>query len=124
MDPFVRKLVLRLFDEGAPLSRNRHFHTFDSPEGKQAMRISRRLKALQLDIAKCRDAGGDSRVVATRDGAGVVKVEIRLEHLRSTRLTTLDEVEFELLRQLPGVREALEEDPGDGSLVRTKRPAR
>lgn len=108
MDPFVRKLVLRLFDEGAPLSRNRHFHTFDSPEGKQAMRISRRLKALQLDIAKCREAGGASRVVATKDGAGVVRVEIKLEHLRSTRLTTLDEVEFELLRGLPGVREALE----------------
>ena len=109
MDPFVRKLVLRLFDEGAPLSRNRHFHTFESPEGKQAMRISRRLRALQLDIAKCKQAGGESRVVATRDGEGVVKVEIRLENLRSRRLTTLDEMEFELLRALPGVREALEQ---------------
>ena len=109
MDPFVRKLVLRLFDQGAPLSRNRHFHTFDSPEGKQAMRISRRLKALQLDIAKCMKAGGDSRVVATKDAQGAVKVEISLVHLRSKRLTTLDEVEFELLRNLPGVREALAE---------------
>ena len=111
MDPFVRKLVLRLFDEGAPLSRNRHFHTFDSPEGKQAMRISRRLKALQLDIAKCRQAGGASQVVATRDPEGVVKVEITLENLRSRRLTTLDEMEFELLRALPGVSEALEQPP-------------
>lgn len=109
MDPFVRKLVLRLFDEGAPLSRNRHFHTFDSPEGKQAMRISRRLKALQLDIEKCVKAGGDSKVVATRDAQGVVKVEISLVQLRSKRLTTLDEVEFELLRNLPGVRDALAE---------------
>ena len=109
MDPFVRKLVLRLFDEGAPLSRNRHFHTFESPEGKQAMRISRRLKALQLDIAKCREAGGDSRVLATRDGEGVVKVEIRLQHLRSTRMTVLDEMEFELLRQLPGVSALLDQ---------------
>jgi hypothetical protein len=112
MDPFVRKLVLRLFDEGAPLSRNRHFHTFDSPEGKQAMRISRRLRALQLDIAKCKDAGGDSRVVVTKDADGVVRVEIKLEHLRSTRFSTLDEVEFELLLSLPGVREALEVMPG------------
>lgn len=109
MDPFVRKLVLRLFDEGAPLSRNRHFHTFESPEGKQAMRISRRLKALQLDIAKCREAGGDSRVLATRDGNGVVKVEIRLQHLRSTRMTVLDEMEFELLRTLPFVSELLDQ---------------
>ncbi len=107
MDPFVRKLVLRLFDEGAPLSRNRHFHTFESPEGKKAMRISRRLKALQLDIAKCRDAGGASSVVATRDNEGVVKIEIRLAHLRSTRLTMLDEMEFELLKQLPGVKDLL-----------------
>lgn len=107
MDPFVRKLVLRLFDAGAPLSRNRHFHTFETPEGKQAMRISRRLRALALDIAKCRQAGGASRVVATKDGEGVVKIEIHLEHLRSTRLTTLEQTEFELLRQLPGVSEAL-----------------
>ena len=107
MDPFVRKLVLRLFDEGAPLSRNRHFHTFDSPEGKQAMRISRRLRALQADIARCRQAGGDSRVEATTSAEGVVKIEIRLEHLRSKRITTLDEAEFELLRNLPGVRDAL-----------------
>lgn len=107
MDPFVRKLVLRLLDEGAPLSRNRHFHTFESPEGKQAMRISRRLRALQGDIAKCIKAGGDSRVVATKDAQGVVKIEIRLEHLRSTRLTLLDEAEFELLGLLPGVRESL-----------------
>ena len=107
MDPFVRKLVLRLFDEGAPLSRNRHFHTFDSVEGKQAMRISRRLRALQADIAKCRQAGGDSRVEATRDAEGVVKIEIRLEHLRSKRFTTLETEEFELLCNLPGVRDAL-----------------
>lgn len=103
MDPFVRKLVLRLFDEGAPLSRNRHFHTFESPEGKQAMKISRRLKALQADIKKCRLAGGLSKVVATKGEDGVVKVEIRLENVRSTRHTTLDEMEYELLRQLPGV---------------------
>ncbi len=72
------------------------------------MRISRRLKALQLDIAKCKEAGGDSKVVATKNGEGVVKVEIRLEHLRSTRMTTLDEMELELLRQLPGVSELLD----------------
>lgn len=107
MDPFVRKLVLRLFDEGAPLSRNRHFHTFETPEGKQAMRISRRLRALQRDIAQCREAGGQSYVVATKDEGGAVKVEIHLQHLKTTRLTLLDEAEFELLGQLPGVREAL-----------------
>lgn len=107
MDPFVRKLVLRLFDEGAPLSRNRHFHTFESPEGKQAMRISKRLRALQGDIKKCREAGGDSQVIVTKDEAGGVKIEIHLQHLRTTRKTLLDEAEYELLGLLPGVRESL-----------------
>ena len=105
MDPFVRKLVLRLFDEGAPLSRNRHFHTFESPEGKQAMRISRRLRALQADLAKCHEAG--SPVSVTKTDEGEVKLELHLAHLKTTRLTTLDEAEFELLGMLPGVRDAL-----------------
>jgi hypothetical protein len=99
-------LVLRLFDEGAPLSRNRHFQTFETPEGKTAMRLSRRLRALQKDITTCRDAGGKPRVTKSETD-GVVKVEIAFEHLKSKRLTTLDEGEFELLRLLPGMRESL-----------------
>lgn len=107
MDPFVRKLVLRLLDEGAPLSRNRHFHTFESPEGRQALRISRRLRALQADLARCRTAGGAARVVATRAEDGQVTLEIHLGHLKTTRRTTLAAAEFELLGRLPGVRDAL-----------------
>ena len=41
MDPFVRRLVERLQDPEQPLSRNRHFHTFDSPEGRTALRVFR-----------------------------------------------------------------------------------
>lgn len=99
MDPFVRKLVLRIFDEGAPLSRNRHFHTFETDEGKRALRISKRLRALQADIVKCRKEGGESQVVSSRDG-DEVKVQISLKALKSTRQTTLDEAEYELLRRL------------------------
>lgn len=99
MDPFVRKLVLRIFDEGTPLSRNRHFHTFETDEGKRALRISRRLKALRADIVKCRAEGGESEIVTTRQGDDV-KVQISLKALRSTRQTTLEEAEFELLRRL------------------------
>lgn len=99
MDPFVRKLVLRIFDEGAPLSRNRHFHTFETDEGKRALRISRRLKALQADIAKCRKEGGESLIVTAREG-DEVKVQISIKALKSTRHTTLDEAEYELLRRL------------------------
>lgn len=102
MDPFVRKLVLRLFDQGTPLSRNRHFQTFETPEGKLAMRLSKRLRALQKDITTCRDAGGTPQVTRSeRDGD--VTVQIVLEHLKSRRTTRLDEAEFDLLRGLPGM---------------------
>lgn len=100
MDPFVRKLILRLLDEGRPLSRNRHFHTFESPEGKRAMRISRRLRALQKDIALCRGEGGEPVVRRETTDEGEVRVEIALQHLKSRRLTTLDEGEFELLSRM------------------------
>ena len=58
MDPFVRRLVERLNDPARPLSRNRHFHTFDNPDGQQALRIARRLHALRQDIEKCLREGG------------------------------------------------------------------
>ncbi len=101
VDPFVRKLVLRLFDEGAPLSRNRHFHTFETEEGRRALRISKRLKALRADITKCRAEGGDSRVTTERDGEDM-RVHIHLKSLHSTRHTTLDPGEYELLQLLLG----------------------
>ena len=100
MDPFVRKLVVRLFDEGQPLSRNRHFHTFETDEGKRAMRISKRLRALQRDIVQARGEGSEPRVHRATDENGVVKVEISLVHLKARRVTTLDEAEFELLGRL------------------------
>lgn len=110
MDPFVRRLVERLFDPAQPLSRNRHFHTFDNAEGRRALRISRRLKALQRDIAACHRAGGRARVRhAAQDGA--VTVEVRLEQLKTSRVTVLDGVEFELLCRLRGVQEALAASP-------------
>ncbi len=101
LDPFVHKLVLRLFDEGAPLSRNRHFHTFETEEGRRALRISRRLKALRADIARCRAEGGESVVKTEADG-DAVRVQIHLRSLRSTRQTTLEWAEYELLQRLLG----------------------
>ena len=100
MDPFVRRLVERLFDPAQPLSRNRHFHTFDNPEGRRALRISRRLKALQRDIEACQRAGGSAKVRHGEDQAGEMIVEVRLEQLKTSRVTVLDQVEFELLCRL------------------------
>ena len=57
MDPFVRRLVQRLHDPKRPLSRNRHFHTFATPEGQRALRTSRRLRSLQRDILACQASG-------------------------------------------------------------------
>ena len=107
MDPFVHRLVERLLDTSKPLSRNRHFHTFETPEGKRAMRITRRLLALQRDIRACRDDGGRSRVGQQTLDDGEVQVEVRLEHLKTLRTTLLDPSEYELLLRLPEMREAL-----------------
>lgn len=99
MDVFVRKLVLRLLDEGAPLSRNRHFHTFETEEGKRALRLSKRLKALRDDITRCRAEGSEPEIITERAG-DAVRVRISLKALRSTRHTTLEQAEYELLQRL------------------------
>lgn len=107
MDAFVRRLVERLLDPGQPLSRNRHFHTFATPEGKRALAVSRRLRALQQAVLDCAARGGTlevRRLPATRE------VELELTHggPRSRRVATLERQEFELLRRLPGVSERLD----------------
>ena len=104
MDPFVRRLVERLLDPRQPLSRNRHFHTFDNVHGRKALRISRRLRALSTELVGCAKAGGRARVIDRDDG---LRVEVRLERLKATRAAMLDAGEYELLQRLPGVREAL-----------------
>jgi len=52
MHAFVYRLVERLTQEGPPFSRNRHFHTFESPEGKEALRIARRLRSVARDLGR------------------------------------------------------------------------
>ena len=112
MDPFVRRLVERLHDPRAQLSRNRHFHAFENPQGRAALKISKRLKALQADIARCRAEGSQPVARTRRDAEGKVRMEIELRRLHARRVTQLDPAEFELLCALPGVSEAVvrEED--------------
>jgi hypothetical protein len=110
MDPFVRKLVERLHAPGTPLSRNRHFHTFETPEGRAALRTSRRLRSLARDILTCHAEGG--RVgcsPASAEDAGEVKVQLTLERLSGKRTSLLSRDELELLRVLPGVASVLGE---------------
>ena len=99
MDPFVRKLVERLADPKRPLSRNRHFHTFESPEGKAAMKIFKRLTALRRDIDACEKAGGTTEV-KKHENEGKVQVLVTLERIRSRRTVTLDEAELDLLQRI------------------------
>lgn len=107
MDPFVRRLIQRLTDARQTLSRNRHFHTFESSEGRLALKTARRLKALQKDILACLAEGRPAKVTRGLDGQGRCRVEIRLDRIRGTRVSMLDEPELELLAELPGMRDAL-----------------
>ena len=106
MDPFVKRLVQRLHHPDQPLSRNRHFHTFDTPEGRLALCTSRRLKSLQKDLLACASEGKKASVRPTgEDPQG--RVELRIPRTRGWRVAWLQESEFELLSELPGVREIL-----------------
>lgn len=107
MDPFVRRLVERLFEPGSPLSRNRHFHTFENPEGRRALKIRRRLLALEQAVADCRAQGGAPRVERREADDGAVTVALHLHAGGVSRTTWLEEDEFELLQRLPGVARAL-----------------
>jgi hypothetical protein len=109
MDPFVRRLVQRLHDPARPLSRNRHFHTFDTPEGRSALKLSRRLRSLQKDLVACHREGGRPHVSRVDAVDGERRIELHMERIQGRRVSHLLDAEFELLRELPGVREALGE---------------
>ena len=112
MDPFVRRLIQRMHDPARPLSRNRHFHTFSTPEGRLALRTSRRLQNLRDDILACREEGQPARFVRHQLGDGGHRIEILLERVNGRRVSFVAQAEFELLLELPGVRAVLEEVRG------------
>ena len=109
MDPFVRRLVQRRLDPRRPLSRNRHFHTFATPEGKAALRTSRRLRSLQADILACRDEGQPARFIRHLLDDGQHRIELVFERVSGKRVSMLDDAEFELLLELPDVRGLIED---------------
>ncbi len=113
MDAFMMRLVRRLCDHSQPLSRNRHFHAFHSPEGRRALQISRRLKSLQRDILACAREGRAARLRQLQDEEGELRVELKLERIGGFRVSLLHAAEFELLQDLPGVRSALAEASRD-----------
>ncbi|MBX5483429.1 MAG: hypothetical protein IRZ16_16530 [Myxococcaceae bacterium] len=109
MDPFVRRLVQRMLDPKRPLSRNRHFHTFATPEGRAALKTSRRLRSLQADILSCREEGHPARFLRVGVEDGEHRIELLLERVSGRRVSLLEPDEFALLLELDGIRDALEE---------------
>jgi hypothetical protein len=107
MDSFVRRLVERLVAEGGALSRNRHFHTFETPEGRSALRIARRLRALQRDVLRCRAEGGRVELRRLPGAPAARAVEVCLSHRVGTHRAYLHQEELDVLRALPGLGEAL-----------------
>jgi hypothetical protein len=68
---------------------------------------SRRLKSLQRDLLRCAAQGHPAKVEQLSGAEGEVEVRLEFEAVRGKRSTRLRGAEFELLRALPGVREAL-----------------
>jgi hypothetical protein len=106
MDSFVRRLVERLLEPSLPLSRNRHFHTFETPEGRRALTVARRLRGLARDVRKCLDRGIPPEV--RQEGTeGDLRVELRFNELAGRRTAFLTGEEYALLLRVPGMPEAL-----------------
>jgi hypothetical protein len=110
MDAFVRRLVERLLEPSQPLSRNRHFHTFETPEGRRALKLARRLRGLARDVRRCAERGSPPEV--RRDGsAEEVRIALHFDALAARRTAYLSPEEYALLRRVQGMAEALGEAP-------------
>jgi len=106
MDSFVRRLVERLLEPSRPLSRNRHFHTFETPEGRRALTLARRLRGLARDVRRCSERGLPPEV---REGGinGSLRVELVFDDLAGRRTAFLTGEEYALLLRVPGMTDAL-----------------
>ncbi len=97
MEDFVTRAVLRLRQDPG-FSRNRYFLALSSPEGRRALRIHRRLRSLERDLA----SGWSASVASERE-----RVRLELSCRRGRRTAWLTRKEFELLCGNPAVRAAL-----------------
>ncbi len=101
MREFLYRLVERLHEEARPLSRNKHFHSFEPAPGetRRALRIDRHLRDLERHLAALMDRGVRPRVRALPDGG----VQMVLQHpkLAVVRTATLSREEVRLLAEHP-----------------------
>ncbi len=97
MRDFVERVVLRLRAEKG-FSRNRHFATLSSPEGRRAIRIHRHLRSIERDLAS-----GSSASV----GRDAERVRITIEGKLGRRVAWLSPSEFRLFRAASPLARAL-----------------
>lgn len=97
MADFVERAVLRLRQDPG-FSRNRHYATFSSPEGKKALRIHRHLRSIERDL---------SRGWAGTVEVGPARVCLVLRSRSDRRVAYLTPGEFRILCSNPAVRAAL-----------------
>ena len=101
MEHFVERVVQRLRQEPG-FSRNRHFQTFSSPEGKRALRIHRHLRSIERDLTR----GSSATVDEETD-----RVRLTLRSKAGLRTAFLSRDEFRILCTSPIVRAALARTP-------------
>ncbi len=99
MADFVERLVQRLRQETG-FSRNRHFMTLSSAEGRKALRIHRHLRSIERDL---------SVGYAAQVERGPQRVCLTLDRKGTRRVAYLTLAEFRLLCTSPIVRAALGE---------------
>ena len=97
MNGFIERMVERLRQDGG-FSRNRHYQSLSSPEGRLALRIHRHLRSIERDLR-----GGWSATVTRADE----RVCLTLRGRTGRRVAYLTPAEFRILRESPAVREML-----------------
>ncbi len=98
MASFLQRLLERLRDDRT-FSRNRHYLTLSSPEGKRALRVHRHLRSIERDLSQ-----GGVNATVTREAE---RIRLTLRGKRLSRTAWLTRAEFRLLCGNPEVRRVL-----------------
>lgn len=103
MRGFTKRLVeLLVLDDrsekgGQTLTRNRHFSTFETAEGRRALKISRHLRSVERDLIAQIEQGNAPRITCKRNGKEIVSVEVEYRAVKGRRTAYLTRDEFEIL---------------------------
>ncbi len=93
MTPLAFRLLRRLRDPGTPLSRNRNLGTFESKEGRSALRTHRLLRSLERDLGNLEEPEG----LRLRAEGGRVRLMIDQPALKVRREAILERLAFDEL---------------------------